>query len=381
MYHLSLYVIAGFGHIKPATALTEQFSRKHKIKGKTWDIFSPDGLPAPEASNLYNNISRSSILSPIWNLATRHDLLPAWLFYPFHAWEVLTGKKTIQKLRKLDKKHPNTIITATHPTPALLAAKARPEKTIFLYVTDIHPHGLWKLSPKNIHYLVPMEETKIDLTRYGIPSERISLASFPIHQELLDNHASRFKKRLAILSKKNLKTIDVLVISGGAGTGKKEMQDLISRFSVPAKAAQVRLTFLVSTPKLEKSLIGHCVECQTRKNQILVKRYTPHSLYPALKKAEILITKAGGDVTFEALAEGVPIYTLKDVGDHERLNRQYLELIGASKPLFYTKTPWDLIQSDILTGEIKLMTRASNEHGKFHRQATTPTLILNLLKS
>lgn len=371
--------MGGFGHIKPAEALVEQFS-KRDIDGEIYDIFSTDGRPNYNSANIYHTLTRSKYLLPIWNLLTRHDLLPSWLFSPVHLVELLQNQATIKKLITMGQNNPDQIITATHWTPALLAAKAFPEKTIFLYVTDIHPHGLWKISPPNIHYLVPMEETKIDVARYGIPESRITISSFPIHQEILDGNHQRHLRRIKNLKQKNPRIIDVLIISGGAGAGKAEIIKLIKNFLAPAKAHKVRLTLLASTPSLQVDLIAFCAQMQTTRDQIFIDRYSPHSLYAALTKAEILITKSGGDVTFEALAEGLPIYTLRDVGDHERLNRQYLELIGASKPLYYTDTPWQLIQSDIFSGEIILMTKASYRHGDFHRRSNTPQNILKITK-
>jgi UDP-N-acetylglucosamine:LPS N-acetylglucosamine transferase len=380
-HHLSLYILGGFGHIKPAQALTEQF-RALDIDSHLYDIFGENGKPNYQSANIYNKISRSKILSPIWNLATRHDLLPASFFQPAHLLELATNKDKVQDIREYAQQHPNLIITATHFTPALIAATALPNHTIFLYVTDIYVHGLWKIKPKNVHYLVPMEETKIVLTRHGIDPKRITISPFPIHHEVTNNQSARFKKRIKRLKSKDPKTIDILIMSGGAGTGQKQMQILIDKLAAPAKSKQARLTFLVSTKSLQSSISEYCKKnCGLTKNQIKVLEYTPHSLYKALNKAEILITKAGGDITFEALAEGIPIYTLKDVGDHERLNRQYLEHIGASKPLFLTGHPWDLIQSDILTEEIILMAKAANAAGKHHRQQQTPKIILSILKN
>lgn len=280
----------------------------------------------------------------------------------------------------MGKKYPDLIVTATHWTPALLAAKAFPSKTIFLYITDIHPHGLWKISPKNIHYLVPMEETKIDLTRYGIDSSRITISSFPVRRTILKNNHDRFQSRLHKLNIGKPSLIEVLAISGGAGTGLQEMLHLVKDFIAPAKANKIRLTLLASTAHLYNELIFFCAKNQTRKEQIFIDRYTPETLGPALHKAEILITKAGGDITFEALAEGLPFYNLKDVGDHERLNRQYLELTGAAKPLFLHHHPWDLIQSDLYSREIVLMAKSSHKNGEYHREANTPQTILKLLK-
>lgn len=371
--------MGGFGHIKPAQALNEQFT-KLGLQSRIYDPASLDGSPVHESANVYNFLTRSPILSPIWNLATRHDLLPAWVFQPIHWLEVFLNRSKIKHLRQVITEPNKTIFTATHFTPALWAATAFPKQTIFLYVTDIHPHGLWKVNPKNIHYLVPMEETKIDLLRYGIPNERISITSFPIHKEIIQGNTTRFKHRLSVLKRRNPRRIDVLVISGGAGTGRKEMRRLIQKFVHPAKTKQVRLTFLVSTPNLEIDLISYCAQIETHKDEIFVDRYSPSSLYKALIKAEILITKAGGDITFEALAEGLAIYTLKDVGDHERLNRQYLELIGASKPLFLSHEPWQLILSDILNGDILLLTKASHKAGELHRKPMVPLKVLEVLE-
>lgn len=370
--------MGGFGHIKPAQAITEQFERLG-TKSQTYDVFSPDGEPNYNSANFYHAITKSPLLLPLWNLITRHDLIPAWVFRPIHDLEIMTNQKTIARLHQLGENSPDLIITATHFSAGLLASKAFPNKTIFLYVTDIHPHGLWKIDSKNVHYLVPMEETKIDINRHGINQSKITIASFPIHQEILDGNQTRLERRLSRFQSSSTEAIEILIMSGGAGTGGDEMKRLVEELSPQVNKERVRLTFLVSTPALVKRVLAALAHQETHGHPVTVDVYTPESLYPALNKADILITKAGGDITFEALAEGLPVYTLKDVGDHERLNRQYLELIGASRPLFLHPHPWDLIESDISSGDIQKITLASHEHGAFHREANVPPTILNLL--
>lgn len=380
MNHVCFYIMGGFGHIKPAQALVEQFE-KQKIKSQKYDIFSPDGQPNYDSSNFYNFITKSPLLLPFWNLITRHDLIPAWVFHPVHGMEIITGQKTIHKLRNFGSQYPELIVTATHFSAGLLASKAFPNKKIFLYVTDIHPHGLWKIDSPNVHYLVPMEETKIDINRHGIKNEHISICSFPIHQEILEDNQIRFNRRLKKFSSTKPNKIEILIMSGGAGTGFNEMNSLIKQLSPQVVKDRVCLTFLVSTPNLVKQVLASLTQYQTHGHNVTVEVYTPKSLYPALNKADILITKAGGDITFEALAEGLPIYTLKDVGDHERLNRQYLELIGASRPLFLCQKPWELIESDITSGDIIKIIQSSHEHGAFHRDTNIVSTIQSLIAS
>jgi UDP-N-acetylglucosamine:LPS N-acetylglucosamine transferase len=285
----------------------------------------------------------------------------------------MSKRDLMKRFKQTVAEKPDTIFFSTHFTPANLASKALPNHKVFLYITDIHPHPIWAIKRRNIIYLVPLEYTKKLLMSYGIAEKNIRVASFPIHPTLIHGVKERYEKRLVNIKKE--KTTDILIISGGAGTGLLQMQNLLNTFAAPAHAHKISITFLASTLKLREALKETRLQTGLPKDAVTIDTYKPDTLYKAMRTAEVLITKAGGDITFEALAEGLPVYTLKDVGDHERINRAYMEQMGASRPLESDIYPWELIHHDLLTGKLKEMTTASYKAGEFHRSATIPEIL------
>jgi len=372
---LALYVTAGFGHLKPALSLLKHL-KPHGIHTESWDVLADEIGESPRKKySLYNYISTNPHLIPLWNKLTRHDLIGPTFLKPFHWYDTVANSPVIQRLKYRFKENKNTIIFCTHFTPANLASLALPHHKIFLLATDIHLHALWTVNRPNVHYLIPHSDTKKDLLKYGISEKNIHLTGFPINPNLIKGHAQRHKKRVVNLKKEH--TTDILIISGGAGTGKIQMQNLLKTFATPAHAHNVEIKLLASTNKLQQALEHTCRQEGLSKQAVTIDTYTPQKLYQSMRWAEVLITKAGGDITFEAIAEGLPIYTLKDVGDHERLNRKYLESVGASKKLEATVYPWELIHHDILTGSLSKMCYNSYKAGKTHRDFDWTKFLFN----
>ncbi len=376
---IALYIIAGFGHLKPAIALLDQIKDKYpKIQTEAWDIYADaSGQSALDKNSLYNRISTHPLYLKFWNRLSSPNSISRFFAKPAQRFDLLSNHDLKQRFKAAISQNPNTVFVSTHFTPANIASKALPDQKVFLYVTDIHPHPIWAIKRKNIIYLVPVQETKEILISYGIDRNNIKVASFPIHPTLLKNNQQRAKKRIANLKKEH--STDVLIISGGAGTGRFQMENLLSTFAAPAHDNKVNITYLASTMKLRNQLKEYRVTEGLPDSAVEIDTYKPENLYKAMKWAEVMITKAGGDITFEALAEGLPIYTLKDVGAHEVINRRYLEEVGASRPLESNVYPWELIHHDLLTGKLQEMAQASYQAGAFHREANTPRVIFEEL--
>lgn len=375
---VALYLVAGFGHLKPAISLIEQIiDKKYPVEAEAWDIYADaSGESVLDKNSLYNRISTHPLYIKFWNQFTDSGSITRYLAKPAQWFDIISHRDLMKRFKQTVKENPETIFFATHFTPANLAAKALPKQSVFLYVTDIHPHPIWAIKRPNLIYLVPINYTKKLLIKYGIKSSNIHVASFPIHPTLIHNNDERHRRRIKNLRKST--TTDILIISGGAGTGKIQMENLLNTFAAPAHSHQVNITFLASTVKLRNALKETRVVTGLPKDSVTIDTYKPDTLFKAMRHAEVLITKSGGDITFEALAEGLPIYTLKDVGDHERINRQYMEQAGASRALESNVYPWELIHHDILTGRIRDMARASHKAGAFHRAATIPELLFKL---
>lgn len=372
---VALYIVAGFGHLKPAMAFLDQINEaKYPVETEAWDLYADaSGESVLDKNSLYNRICTHPLYLDIWNRLTSTNSFARYFSRLAQWFDYMMHRDLLKRFKQTVAENPNTLFFATHFTAAHLASKALPKQKIFLYVTDIHPHPIWAMRRSNIIYLVPLPYTEKLLISYGIKPENIRVASFPIHPRLLEGNKARHQQRLQHVKKEH--TTDVLIISGGAGTGLAQMQNLLHTFAGPALDHKVSITFLAATVKLRDALKETRLVNGLPDKAVEIDTYKPENLYRAMRKAEVLVTKAGGDITFEALAEGLPVYTLKDVGDHERINREYMQQEGASRPLESAIYPWELIHHDLLTGKLHEMTQSSYQAGEFHRQKSLPKLL------
>ena len=218
-------------------------------------------------------------------------------------------RATIQKLEQLLDRTQADFVVSTLPLSSqyVSAYKQSTGSTLplYTYVTDISAHNEW-IAPETDGYFVGDESTRRQLLRLGVPSHQVVVSGIPVRQ------AFRPRPRRAEHRPKEL-----LVMGGGLG--------LIPR-------AEELLSSLAAAPDVHVTVI-------TGKNEGLRRALT--ETYPTftvlgfttnvaeyMAQADLLLTKAGGSTTFEAIHTGTPLCLLRPFLMQEEANAAYVQAQG-----------------------------------------------------
>lgn len=180
---------------------------------------------------------------------------------------------------------------------------------LYTYITDIDAHKEW-IAPETDCYFVGDESTRQQLLAARVPAHRIVVSGIPVRQEF------QFRPRPAKGPK------ELLVMGGGLGL-------------IPQ--ADTLLSALAQDPGVHVTVIAG-------KNESL--RRTLAETYPAFEvvgftnqvadymaRADLLLTKAGGITTFEAIRSGTPLCLLRPFLVQEEANAAYVRRQGFGRVL------------------------------------------------
>lgn len=204
----------------------------------------------------------------------------------------------------------------THPSPANTASWLKKKGQLSLplagIVTDFVIHELWADTGLDL-YCVPHEEQAEKLRKIGIPNHKIHATGIPISNAFWTPPTQ----------KKQSEKLHLLIAGGGWGMGPlKEAYQTLESLSVPCK-----VTFIAGkNQKLEeemKNLVGHT------KHDLTVLGYTD-TIAECMESADLLISKAGGLTTSEALSRGTPLLLLPGRAGQEEDNAQFIEKYGGA---------------------------------------------------
>ena len=132
--------------------------------------------------------------------------------------QVFQSLEQRRRLELLERERPDLVVS-THFLPAEMAswmkAKGRLACPSAIVVTDLDVHAMW-LCRHFEHYFVALDETKVHLSKLGIPAEKITVTGIPI-----DPLFAQTKDKAAMRRKHGLETdrTTILVSAGGFGVG------------------------------------------------------------------------------------------------------------------------------------------------------------------
>jgi processive 1,2-diacylglycerol beta-glucosyltransferase len=217
--------------------------------------------------------------------------------------------------------HPADVIVAVHPTPAGALSELRrsgrlatPSVTV---VTDYAVHSQW-IHPGTDLFLVGSECVRNGLARRGVPPEKIRVSGIPIRV-----NASLLQQREALKEKWGLKADlpTVLVMTGAQGMMRRPWRLFHTVASRPVQGF-----FLCGK---DKALLNRL--------KIRADRYPDFRVLPFVRVvpelmcvSDVLVSKAGGLTTSEALAMELPMIIFHPIPGQEYANRDYLVQAGAA---------------------------------------------------
>lgn len=259
------------------------------------------------------------------------DLL-GWLYDRFDVpWKVSRLQQTFEKLnlgpliRLLADLKPDWAL-CTHFLPAGIIAWLRRRQRLALpqavVVTDFDVHAFWLLQEVE-HYFVARDEAKVYLTRAGVPADRIGVTGIPIHPVFATPKDKPGMRRLHGLDE-GLPTL--LLSVGGFG------------LDIAAKILEALLA--VRTPIQVVAVAGRSADVRARLERLAAAAPRTHRLHvlgfttamdELMAAADLLVGKAGGLTSSEALARGLPLLVINPVPGQEERNSDHLLEAGAAQ--------------------------------------------------
>jgi len=303
---------AGAGHISAANALVSAFQMK--------------GIDANQVEVLkYTNRLFRSVYSNLYKeLVNKSPGVLGWVYDSLdRPWKHQKRRLALDMLNtgrlvKLLVREKPGIAICTHFLPAEILVHLKKKKMINIpigvVVTDIDAHAMWLY--RNIDwYFVASEETKVYMAALGIPEETIHVTGIPIDPAFAEERHKR-EARLQLGLDPDLTTL--LVSAGGFGVGPVEVliQELLG-IQHPVQVAVI----CGRNPQLEQRLknlreISHPVK--------IVGFTTEMEKWMAA--SDLLVGKAGGLTSAEALARGLVLVIVNPIpGQEERNTDHFLE--------------------------------------------------------
>lgn len=232
------------------------------------------------------------------------------------------------------------VIICTHSFPSNVLNRLKMKGLLATPVvniyTDFFVSNLWGKSYIDYHF-APNRECKELLTKkWSVPENRVMITGIPIHRALSVKSPSGKKDRKRIL-----------ITGGNFGLG--NMEEFISKIN-----NKMELTVLCGkNEKLFKLLKS--------KNYSNVSVYSyitsPEKMNELYDEVDAIITKPGGLTVSEALAKGLPIFTVRALPGQERENLDYLK----KKYLIYQFSEDELTEGKILQTLENKITKTKHE--------------------
>lgn len=229
-----------------------------------------------------------------------------------------------------------SVVISTYPFASSVLSKLKAEGVtnvpLVTVITDHTQHSYW-LHPHTDQYLVGSAETRKKLIRIGIPAASVAVTGIPIRTKFLEE-----KDRQSLVWKYGLQPDlpTILIMGGGDGLiGKGLLEpNVLERIPEPMQL----LILYGHNVKLYEKLKTDLKGCS--KHHIKLIGYIEH-IDEIMAVSDIIITKAGGVTTSEAVAMKLPMLLYKPLPGQEQDNVQFLTEAGVA---VQAETPGDLVQ-------------------------------------
>jgi processive 1,2-diacylglycerol beta-glucosyltransferase len=318
---LILSAAVGAGHLRAAEALEAAFEAS-AFPGEAHHV---------DVLRYTNQAFRTLYSQGYIELVNKAPDLLGWLYDRFDVpWKSSRLQQAFEKLnlapfvRLLTDLRPDWAL-CTHFLPAGIIAWLRRKHRLVLpqavVVTGFGVHAFWLLQDVE-HYFVAREEAKIYLERAGVPSDRISVMGIPIHPVFGTPRDKSAMRRLHGLDE-DLPTFLLSVGGFGLDIASRILEGLlavrtpIQVVAVAGKSADVRA-------RLER-----VAAAAPRAHRVHVLGFTI-SMDELMAAADLLVGKAGGLTSSEALARELPLLIINAIPSQEERNSDHLLETGAA---------------------------------------------------
>ncbi|MEX2115468.1 MAG: glycosyltransferase [Bacteroidota bacterium] len=318
-YFLILSASGGAGHLRAASALSEAaaaFTPPLKVRNEDCLDFTSKAFKKLYSESYLSLVNKAPEL---WGyLYSKAEAKPYSKKMLLQIFDDINYRSYLTFLKE---EQPDAIL-CTHFLPFIsLSTKMRRAGVmapVFAVTTDFDAHQYW-VDPVVNRYYVHSEESAWQLRSKGVAADKIRVMGIPV--------LSQFAKREPITAvRRRLKLpedrLTILMVWGGFGVGKAE------------EMVQEVMAMLLIFPEQSFTLIAVC-----GKNEKLFQRLSAKSpptnvvtrilgfvdnLHELMNASDVLISKAGGLTSAEAMAMGIPMLVVDPIPGQESRNAEMI---------------------------------------------------------
>ena len=282
----------------------------------------------------------------------------------------LIHKHNSPKLKKLFDEFRPTAVVCSQAFPCGMVADFKKTYDSRLpligVLTDYAPHSYWLYDNVN-YYIAPSDEVKERFIQKGVAGERILAYGIPVSPKFSLKHD---KEELAKKFSLSLDKPVILAMGGGQGLG--PLNKIVSAFKKIRIDSQL-VVVAGSNKKLYRKLRR---KIKSQKKKISLYGFIDN-VDELMEISTLIITKAGGLTTAEALSRGLPIVIIKPLPGQEEVNTTYFLNKGAAVKITDDKLIPRLIQELLANPSIlKGMQEAAFKLSRPNASLTIAGLIL-----
>jgi processive 1,2-diacylglycerol beta-glucosyltransferase len=321
---LLLSASSGAGHVRAAQALEKAFASRG-------DCFVEHIDAIDYVSKLFQVIYDKTYISMVRRAPDLMGVLYERTDQPWQSTSrrlVLDRLNTVRMIRLLQRVQPDLCI-ATHFLPAeiiaWLIAKGKLRARHAIVVTDYDVHAMWLCETVN-RYFLALEESAEYLARIGVPRQKLSITGIPV-DPLFAKPGDRVEARREL--RLDPAATSILMAAGGYGVGPVEQlaSDLLALqkpWQIVAVAGKGE-----KTRKQLEDLARTAGKLPSGAPRFVAVGFTKE-MDKYMAAADLLVGKAGGLTTSEALARQLPMVLIEPIPGQEERNADHLLEAGAA---------------------------------------------------
>jgi len=320
---LLLSASSGAGHVRASQALEKAFAARGDCAVEHIDAIQ-------HVSKLFQSAYDKAYISMVRRAPELMGVLYERTDQPWqHSRRLALDRLNTAPMIRLLKRAQPDLCVATHFLPAeiiaWLIAKRKLHAHNAIVVTDYDVHAMWLCRTVDRYY-VAIDEAAEYLARIGVPREKLRVTGIPI-DPLFAKPVDRAETR---------RTLDldptatmILVSAGGYGIGPVEqlVNDLLALqrpwqiIGIAGKAETVR--------KRLEEISRSAGKLPSGAPRLVAVGFTPE-MDKYMAAADLLVGKAGGLTTSEALARALPMALIEPIPGQEERNADHLLEAGAA---------------------------------------------------
>ena len=320
---LLLSASSGAGHVRASQALEKAFAARGDC-----DVEHIDAIQ--HVSKFFQRAYDKAYISMVRRAPELMGVLYERTDQPWqHSRRLALDRLNTAPMIRLLKRAQPDLCVATHFLPAeiiaWLIAKRKLHAHNAIVVTDYDVHAMWLCRTVDRYY-VAIDEAAEYLARIGVPREKLRVTGIPI-DPLFAKPVDRAETR---------RTLDldptatmILVSAGGYGIGPVEqlVNDLLALqrpwqiIGIAGKAETVR--------KRLEEISRSAGKLPSGAPRLVAVGFTPE-MDKYMAAADLLVGKAGGLTTSEALARALPMALIEPIPGQEERNADHLLEAGAA---------------------------------------------------